>query len=41
MPIEVSIIKYTLNVKSLWESLSSMGVTVDNDDKVEACLRGL
>ncbi|MCO5546979.1 hypothetical protein L7F22_000419 [Adiantum nelumboides] len=29
---------YTLKIKALCESLSSTGVTVDDDDKVEACL---
>ncbi|MCO5550227.1 hypothetical protein L7F22_003709 [Adiantum nelumboides] len=32
---------YTLKIKTLCESLSSIGVAVDDDDKVEACLRGL
>ncbi|MCO5572241.1 hypothetical protein L7F22_025994 [Adiantum nelumboides] len=32
---------YTLKIKALCESLSSIGVAVDDDDKVEECLRGL
>ncbi|MCO5548807.1 hypothetical protein L7F22_002269 [Adiantum nelumboides] len=32
---------YTLKIKALCESLSSIGVTVDDDDKVEACFGGL
>ena len=30
-----------LKIKGLCESLSSIGVTIDDDDKVESCLRGL
>ncbi|MCO5597887.1 hypothetical protein L7F22_051972 [Adiantum nelumboides] len=33
--------KHTLKMKALCESLSSIGATMDDDDKVEACLRGL
>ncbi|MCO5548630.1 hypothetical protein L7F22_002090 [Adiantum nelumboides] len=32
---------YTLKIKALCESLSSIGAAVDDVDKVEACLRGL
>ncbi|MCO5589383.1 hypothetical protein L7F22_043350 [Adiantum nelumboides] len=32
---------YILKVKAMCESLSSIGVTVDDNDKVEACLCGL
>ncbi|MCO5590917.1 hypothetical protein L7F22_044893 [Adiantum nelumboides] len=32
---------YTLKIKALCESLYLVGVAVDDDDKVEACLRGL
>ncbi|MCO5584116.1 hypothetical protein L7F22_038039 [Adiantum nelumboides] len=32
---------YTFKIKALCEPLSSIGVAVDDDDKVEACLRGL
>ena len=38
---EQSINENTLRIKSLFESLSSTGATVDDDDKVEACLQGL
>ncbi|MCO5573111.1 hypothetical protein L7F22_026876 [Adiantum nelumboides] len=38
---DLSVNDYTLKIKALCESLSSIGVAVDNDDKVEACLRGL
>ncbi|MCO5571078.1 hypothetical protein L7F22_024810 [Adiantum nelumboides] len=38
---DLSVNDYTLKIKALAESLSSIGVTVDDDDKVEACLRGL
>ncbi|MCO5590791.1 hypothetical protein L7F22_044766 [Adiantum nelumboides] len=36
-----SVNDYTLKIKSLCESLSSIGVAVDDDDKVEACVHGL
>ncbi|MCO5613072.1 hypothetical protein L7F22_067346 [Adiantum nelumboides] len=32
---------YTLKIKAFCESLSFIGVTVDDDDKMEACLHGL
>ncbi|MCO5596861.1 hypothetical protein L7F22_050931 [Adiantum nelumboides] len=38
---DLSVNEYTLQIKGLCESLSSIGVAVDDDDKVEACLRGL
>ncbi|MCO5558297.1 hypothetical protein L7F22_011876 [Adiantum nelumboides] len=38
---DLSINDSTLKIKALCESLSSIGVAVDDDDKVEACLRGL
>ncbi|MCO5564380.1 hypothetical protein L7F22_018040 [Adiantum nelumboides] len=38
---DLSVNDYTLKIKALCESLSSIGVTVDDDDKVEACLCGL
>ncbi|MCO5568788.1 hypothetical protein L7F22_022488 [Adiantum nelumboides] len=38
---DLSVNDYTLKIKALCESLSSIGVTVDDDDKVGACLRGL
>ncbi|MCO5611919.1 hypothetical protein L7F22_066178 [Adiantum nelumboides] len=38
---DLSVNGYTLNIKALCESLSSIGVAVDDDDKVEACLHGL
>ena len=37
----LSINDYTLKIKSICESLASIGVIVDDDDKVEVCLRGL
>ena len=37
----MSISNYTLKIKSICESLASINVTVDDDDKVEVCLRGL
>ena len=37
----LSINDFTLKIKSICESLASIGVLVDNDDKVEACLHGL
>ena len=33
--------EYVLKIKSLCESLASINVQVDDDDKVEVCLRGL
>ncbi|MCO5574198.1 hypothetical protein L7F22_027980 [Adiantum nelumboides] len=38
---DLSMNYYTVRIKVLCESLSSIGVAVDNDDKVEACLCGL
>ncbi|MCO5583686.1 hypothetical protein L7F22_037599 [Adiantum nelumboides] len=38
---DLSVIDYTLKIKALSESLSSIGVAVDDDDKVQACLHGL
>ncbi|MCO5578265.1 hypothetical protein L7F22_032104 [Adiantum nelumboides] len=38
---DLSVKDYTLKIKALCESLSSIGVVLDDDDKVEACLRGL
>ena len=32
---------YTLKIKNIVESLASISVTIDDDDKVEVCLRGL
>ena len=37
----MSINDYALKIKSICESLASIGVSVDDDDKVEVCLRGL
>ena len=37
----MSISDYTLKIKSICEPLASINVTVDDDDKVEVCLRGL
>ena len=37
----LSINDYTLKIKSICESLASIGVTVEDDDKVEVCLCGL
>ncbi len=37
----LSINDYTLKIKGICESLASIGVNVDDDDKVEVCLRGL
>ena len=37
----MSISDYTLKFKSICESLASINVIVDDDDKVEVCLRGL
>ncbi|MCO5556738.1 hypothetical protein L7F22_010290 [Adiantum nelumboides] len=38
---DLSVNDYTLKIQTLCESLSSIGVIVDDDDKKEACLRGL
>ncbi|MCO5553679.1 hypothetical protein L7F22_007205 [Adiantum nelumboides] len=35
---DLSVNDYTLKIKALCESLSSIGVAMDDDDKVEACL---
>ena len=32
---------YALKIKGIMESLASIGVVVEDDDKVEVCLRGL
>ncbi|MCO5574977.1 hypothetical protein L7F22_028774 [Adiantum nelumboides] len=37
----LSINDYTLKIKGIVESLASIGVQVEDDDKVEVCLRGL
>ena len=37
----MSVNNYTLKIKSICESLASIKVTVDDDDKIEVCLRGL
>ena len=37
----MSVNDYTLKIKSICESLASINVTVDDDDKIEVCLRGL
>ena len=37
----LSINDYALKIKKICESLASIGVTVDDDDKIEVCLRGL
>lgn len=37
----LSINDYTLKIKGICESLASIGVMVEDDDKVEVCLRGL
>ncbi|MCO5551335.1 hypothetical protein L7F22_004836 [Adiantum nelumboides] len=38
---DLSMNDYTLRIKAFCESLSSIGVAVDDDDKVAACLCGL
>ncbi|MCO5560484.1 hypothetical protein L7F22_014099 [Adiantum nelumboides] len=38
---DLSINDYTLKIKDLCEFLSSIGVAMDDDDKVKACLHGL
>ena len=37
----MSVNNYTLKIKSICESLASINVTVDDDDKIEVCLHGL
>ena len=37
----LSINDYTMKIKSICEFLTSIGVTIDDDDKVEVCLCGL
>ena len=37
----MSINEFALKIKSICESLASINVQVDYDDKVEVCLRGL
>ena len=36
----MSVSDYALKIKSIYESLPSINVTVDDDDKVEVCLHG-
>ena len=36
-----SINKYTLKIKSICENLASINAPIDDDDKIEVCLRGL
>src|SRR3569623_589670 len=36
-----SVNDYTLKIKGICDQLASIGVSVDDDDKVEVCLRGL
>ena len=38
--MDMSVNDYTLKIKAICESLASIGVTVDDDDKVESCLHG-
>ena len=38
--MDMSVNDYTLKIKAICESLASIGVTVDDDDKAEVCLRG-
>ena len=33
--------EYALKIKGIVESLASIGISVEDDDKVEVCLRGL
>ena len=37
----MSVNEYALKIKSICESLASINVKVEDDDKVEICLRGL
>ena len=37
----MSISDYALEIKGICESLTSINVLVDDDDKVEVCLHGL
>ena len=37
----MSVNDYTLKIKSICESLASINVMVDDDDKIEVCLCGL
>ena len=37
----MSVNEYALKIKSICESLASINVKVEDDDKVEVCLRGL
>ena len=39
--MDMSANDYTLKIKAICESLASIGVMVDDDDKVEVCLHGL
>ena len=36
----LSINNYILKIKGICESLASIGVTVEDDDKIEVCLHG-
>ena len=36
-----SINKYTLNIKNICENLAPINAPMDDDDKIEVCLRGL
>ena len=38
---KMSVNEYALKIKSICESLASINVKVEDDDKVEICLRGL
>jgi hypothetical protein len=38
---KMAVNEYALRIKSICESLASINVKVEDDDKVEACLRGL
>ena len=37
----LTINEYSLKIKGIVESLASIGVVVEDDDKAEVCLRGL
>ena len=39
--MNLSISDYSLKIKSICEYLASINVAVNDDDKVEVCLRGL
>ena len=38
---KLTVNEYALKIKGIVESLASIGVIVEDDDKVEVCLRGL